>query len=310
MSPSGSDSNTGANAADAVKTLKGVLAKVTTAKPADSVNIVVAEGTFVNQSVVWTYFNGQPITFAPPAGATSKPIFDGEGTGLTWFTMGDSADSTVPTNMHFIGLTVTNYWLGLDLGRDKAPGNSHNEVRDMLFERVGAFYTHGLPNPKGYAALRLRQSSNNTITSNRFHGVKNSNAADSNGDGENEDLTGYIHAIYAAHNARGNVISNNEFNQVTGDAVRTRDGSDDNLIDGNRFIAAGKYSAYSDWIADTGDECPSRGNRFKDNKVGDGYFGPFKVGFVTHVYGPDDRCGDGDGGTSPARIIETGTVMQ
>ncbi|KAI1126457.1 pectin lyase fold/virulence factor [Nemania abortiva] len=307
MSPGGSDSNTGASATNPLKTLKGVLAKVTAAKPTDAVDIVVAEGTFLNQSVVWTYFNGEPITFAPPAGAATKPIFDGQGTGLTWFTMGDSADAAVPTNLHFVGLTVTNYWLGLDLGRDKAPGNSFNEVRNMLFERVGAFYTHGLPNAKGYAALRLRQSSNNTITGNRFHGVKNSDAADSDGDGELEDLTGYIHAIYAAHNARGNIISDNEFNQVTGDAVRTRDGSDDNLIEGNRFITAGKYSAYSDWIDDTGDECPSHNNRFKDNVVGDGYFGPFKAGYVTHTYGPDDRCSDG--GTLPARIIETGTTM-
>ncbi|KAI1424985.1 pectin lyase fold/virulence factor [Xylaria sp. FL1777] len=310
MSPSGSDNNSGASATNALKTLKGVLAKVTATKPADAVDIVVAEGTFASQSVTWTYFNGQPITFAPATGAATKPVFDGEGSGLTWFTMGDSADATVPTNLHFIGLAVTNYWLGLDLGRDKAPGNSFNSVRDMLFERVGALYTHGLPNPKGYAALRLRQSSNNTIAGNRFHGVKNSDAADSDGDGVKEDLTGYIHAIYAAHNARGNIITDNEFNQVTGDAVRTRDGSDDNLIEGNRFITAGKYSAYSDWIADTGDECPSRGNRFKDNTVADGYFGPFKTGFVTHVYGPDDRCSDGNGGLLPPRIVETGTVLQ
>lgn len=308
MSPSGSDSNTGASPIAALKTLKGVLANVTATNPADAVNIVVAEGTYVSQSVIWTYFNGKPITFAPPASAATKPVFDGEGTGLTWFTMGDSAVATRPTNLHFIGLAVTNYWLGLDLGRDKAPGNSHNEVRNMLFERVGAFYTHGLPDPKGFAALRLRQSSNNTIVGNRFHGVKNSNASDSDGDGVKDDLTGYIHAIYMAHNARSNVISDNEFNQVTGDAVRTRDGSDDNLMEGNRFIAAGKYSAYSDWIAETGDECPSHGNRFKDNTVGDGYFGPFKAGYVTHVYGPDDRCSDG--GTLPARIIETGTVIQ
>ncbi|KAI0467942.1 pectin lyase fold/virulence factor [Xylaria cf. heliscus] len=310
MSPTGSDRNTGASGADALKTLKGVLAKVTVTKPADAVDIVVGEGTFVGQSVTWTYFNGQPITFSPPVAAATKPVFDGEGAGLTWFTMGDSADASVPTNLHFIGLAVTNYWLGLDLGRDKAPGNSHNEVRDMLFERVGAFYTRGLPSPKGYAALRLRQSSNNTITGNRFHGVKNSNAADSDEEGEKEDLTGYIHAIYAAHSACGNVIADNEFNQVTGDAVRTRDGSDNNLIEGNRFIMAGKYSAYSDWIANTGDECPSRGNRFKNNAVGAGYFGPFKPGFVTHVYGPSDRCSDGNGGTFPVRIIETGTVIQ
>ncbi|KAI1153850.1 pectin lyase fold/virulence factor [Nemania diffusa] len=309
MSPSGSDSNTGASATTALQTLKGVLAKVTATKPTDAVNIVVAEGTYLSQSVIWTYFTGQPITFAPPAGAATKPVFDGVGTGLTWFTMGDSASASVPTNLHFASLTVTNYWLGLDLGRDKAPGNSFNSVRGMLFERVGAFYTRGLPNAKGYAALRLRQSSNNTIAGNRFHGVKNSAAADSDGDGVLEDLTGYIHAIYAAHDARSNVISDNEFSQVTGDAVRTRDGSDDNLIEGNTFVAAGKYSAYSDWIDDTGDECPSHGNRFKDNTVGDGYFGPFATGYVTHVYGPDDRCSDGSGGTLPARIIETGTVL-
>ncbi|CAJ2511209.1 Uu.00g068340.m01.CDS01 [Anthostomella pinea] len=305
MSPSGSDSNTGGSATKALMTLQGVLDRVKAAQPVDAVNIVVAEGTFLSQSVTWTYFNGEPITFAPPAGAKTKPVFDGEGAGLTWFTVGDSADAAVPTNLHFVGLAVTNYWLGLDLGRDKAAGNSHNEVRGMLFERVGAFYTHGLPSPKGYAALRLRQSSNNTITGNRFHGVKNSDAADSDSDGKDEDLTSYIHAVYAAHQSSGNVIADNEFNQVTGDAVRTRDGSDDNLIEGNRFVAAGKYSAYSDWIDDTGDECPSHGNRFLDNVVGDGYLGPFKAGFVTHVYGPDDRCSDGNGGALPPRIIES-----
>ncbi|KAJ3571931.1 hypothetical protein NPX13_g5218 [Xylaria arbuscula] len=237
-------------------------------------------------------------------GAKTKPIFDGESTGLTWFTMNDSPDADTPTNLHFIGLKVTNYWLGLDLGRNKAPGNSENEVRNMLFERVGASYTQNLPNAKGYAALRMQLSSNNNITGNRFHGVKNSGSADSDGDGVNEDLTGYIHAIYAAHNSSNNVISGNEFNQVTGDAVRTRDGSNNNLIEGNTFIAAGKYSPYSDWIADTGDECPSYGNRFVDNTVGDGYFGAFKDGYITHTYGPDDRCG-----TIPTRITEEGTIL-
>jgi hypothetical protein len=306
LSPSGSDSNTGATSATALKTLKGVLARVKADAPPDAVNIVVAEGTYVGQSVIWTYFNGQAITFAPPAGATTKPVFDGGGADLSWFTMEDSTDAAVPTNLHFIGLTVANYWLGLDLGRDKAAGNSGNEVRDMLFERIGGYYSSGPP--MGYAALRLRNSSGNTITGNSFHGVKNSDIADSDGDGVNEDLTGYIHAIYAAHNAHDNIISDNYFSQVSGDAVRTRNGSDNNLIEGNRFVAAGKYSAYSDWIAETGDECPSQNNRFKDNTVGDGYFGPFEDGYVTHAYGPDDRCSGT--GTPPVRIIETGTIME
>ncbi|KAI1110533.1 pectin lyase fold/virulence factor [Nemania sp. NC0429] len=316
LSPSGSDSNTGASATRALKTLGGVLARVKAAKPSDAVDVIVASGTFVGQSVVWTYFTGQPITFAAAADATTKPVFDGEGaSNLTWFTMGDSADVATPTNLRFVGLKVTNYWLGLDLGRDKAPGNSHNEVRNMLFERVGGLYAREQPstnpNPKGYAALRLRRSSNNTITGNRFHGVKNPGSGAGSG-ADAEDLTSYIHAIYLAHGARGNVVADNEFNQVTGDAVRTRDGSDDNLIQGNRFVVAGKYSAYSDWIDDAaGDkECPSRGNVFKDNVVGDGYFGPFKPGFVTHTYGPDDRCSDGVPLPLPPRIVETGTVMQ
>lgn len=304
LSPSGSDSNSGASAATALKTLKGVLTKVKAAAPTDAIDIVVAEGTYAGQSVIWTYFNGQPITFAPPVNATTKPVFDGGGADLTWFTMEDSADAAVPTNLHFIGLAVTNYWLGLDLGRDKAAGNSHNEVRDMLFERIGGAYTSGPP--MGYAALRLRNSSFNTIAGNRFHGVKNSGAADSDGDGVNEDLTSYIHAIYAAHNAHDNLIEDNEFNQVSGDAVRTRNGSDNNLIQGNHFIDAGKYSAYSDWIANTGDECASQGNLFKDNTVGDGYFGPFAQGFITHTYGPDDRCGT----LSAPRITESGTVLE
>ncbi|GAP83185.1 putative exported protein [Rosellinia necatrix] len=309
MSPGGSDSNTGASAASALKTLKGVLARVAAAKPADAVDVVVGEGTFLGQSVTWTYFNGRPITFAAAAGAKTKPVFDGEGTGLTWFTMADAAASTSAsasaspptTNLRFIGLTVTNYWLALDLGRDKAPGNGGNEVRGMLFERIGAFYTRGQPSAKGFAALRLRRSSNNTIAGNRFHGVKNAASP--------EDLTGYIHAVYAAHGSRGNVVADNDFSQVTGDAVRTRDGSDGNLVARNRFAAAGKYSAYSDWVADDGDECPSRGNRFQDNTVGDGYFGPFKPGFVTHTYGPDDRCVDGGAPPPPPRIVESGTVV-
>ncbi|KAI0515472.1 pectin lyase fold/virulence factor [Xylaria bambusicola] len=299
MSPSGSDKNTGTSATKALKSLLGVLDQVKADKPKDAVKIVVAEGTYLSQTVAWNYFNGKPITFSPPAGAKTKPVFDGEGTGLTWFTMYDSTDAAKPTNLHFIGLKVTNYWLGLDLGRNKEPGNSQNEVRSMLFERVGAFYTKGLPQPKGYAALRMQRSSNNIIADNRFHGVKNS--ANAGG----MDLTSYIHAIYAAHNSTDNVISDNEFNQVTGDAVRTRDGSNNNLIEGNLFVTAGKYSAYSDWIAETGDECPSYGNLFKDNTVGDGYFGAFKDGYITHTYGPDDRCG-----TIPARITENGTIVQ
>ncbi|KAI1814266.1 pectin lyase fold/virulence factor [Poronia punctata] len=293
MSPSGSDSNSGSSVSAALKTLKGVQARLVATKPTDAIDVVIAEGTYLSQSVIWTYFTGQPITFSPPASGSTKPVFDGQGEGLTWFTM---SDSSVVTNLRFVGLAVTNYWLALDLGRDKEQGNSGNVVRDMLFERIGAMYTHNLPDPKGYAALRMRRSRNNTVTGNRFHGVKNG-----------EEFTGYIHAIYLAHESTFNEISGNEFNQVTGDAVRTRDGSGDNLIRGNMFIKAGKYSAYSDWIDDEGEECPSRGNRFVDNTVGEGYFGGFEMGFVTHVYGPDGRCADQ--GDERERILESGTVL-
>ncbi|KAI0394898.1 pectin lyase fold/virulence factor [Xylariaceae sp. FL0594] len=309
MSPAGNDSASGTSASTALKTLKGVHAKVAASKPRDAINVVIAEGTYTGQSVSWSYFNGQAITFSPPSSSSSKPIFDGQGTGLTWFTV---YDSPTMTNLRFVNLTVTNYWLGLDLGKGGQGQNKNggNEVRGMLFERVGAFYTHNLPDPKGYAALRLRGSSNNTIVGNRFHGVKNPSSAPA--DSQNvTDFTGYIHAIYLAHGSRANLIRGNEFNQVTGDAVRTRDGSGENVIEGNRFVAAGKYSAYSDWIDDEeGDEeCPSWNNRFTDNVVGQGYFGPFKDGYVTHVYGPDDRCSPTPGSVPPPRIIESGTVM-
>jgi len=293
LAPDGDDTAAGTSATTALQTLATAQKRLQAQPPPPqtTVEIVVAPGTYVGQSVRWTYRNaGAPLRIIAAPGAATMPHFDGRGGG-TWFTLRGGGNQS--TQLQFVGLEVSDYWMAMDLGSSNAAadGNAGNEIRGMRFTRIGGIHGQGSP-AYSYAAIRLQNSRDNLIVGNQFSAIENS-----------KETSGYLHALYLARHSTGNVVKDNSFTDVNGDVVRTRDASDATEVRGNRFVRAGKYAAFSDWFSVDQGECPSQGGRFLDNTVGAGYYGAIPA---TATTGADDACG----ALATPRIVESGTVHE
>ncbi|MFC3657888.1 right-handed parallel beta-helix repeat-containing protein [Xanthomonas hyacinthi] len=290
LAPDGDDAAAGTSAATALQTLAAAQQRLQAQAPTTEVEIVVAAGTYLGQSVRWTFRNGAPLRIAAAAGAATMPHFDGRGGG-TWFTLRGGGNQR--TQLQVVGLEVSDYWMAMDLGSSNAAadGNAGNAIRGMRFSRIGGIHGQGDP-AYSYAAIRLQNSRDNAIADNQFSAIENST-----------ETSGYIHALYLARHSSGNTVEGNSFTDVNGDAVRTRDASDDTELRGNHFVRAGKYAAFSDWFDPEQGECPSQGGRFIDNTVGAGYYGAIPA---TATTGADDACG----ALATPRIVESGTMRE
>ncbi|MBB5768872.1 NosD domain-containing protein [Xanthomonas euroxanthea] len=288
LAPDGNDAAAGTSAATALRSLAAAQQRLLEQRPGGAVDVVIAAGTYLRQSVQWTFTNGAPIRFIAAPDAAAPPWFDGRG-GATWFTLKGGGDAA--TRLTFAGLKVSNYWMAMDLGSSKrsADGNSGNVIRNMTFERIGGIHGSSSEAAYSFAAIRLQNSRDNRIERNRFVSIENDTRT-----------SGFVHAIYLARHSSGNRIEGNTFTEVNGDAVRTRDASDNTYVATNRFVRAGKYAAFSDWIKPDG-ECPSQGGQFVDNTVGAGYYGAIAA---TRTSGADDACG----ALKQPRIQECGTL--
>lgn len=288
LAPDGNDAAAGTSATTALRSLAAAQQRLLEQRPSGAVDVVIAAGTYLRQSVQWTFTNGAAIRFIAAPDAAAPPWFDGRG-GATWFTLKGGGNAA--TRLTFAGLKVSNYWMAMDLGSSKrsADGNSGNSIRNMTFERIGGIHGSSSEAAYSFAAIRLQNSRDNRIEHNRFVSIENDTRT-----------SGFVHAIYLAHHSSGNRIEGNTFTDVNGDAVRTRDASDNTYVATNHFVKTGKYAAFSDWIKPDG-ECPSQGGQFVDNTVGAGYYGAIAA---TRTSGDDDTCG----ALKQPRIDERGTI--
>lgn len=300
LSPTGSDAidNPGTSAASPLATLARALAVVKAAKPTGHVFIWLAPGTYSGQQVTWNYVGAASTTVAAIEGATSMPLFDGGGALGTFFLI--KGWKTRFSNFRFRNFEITNYWMALDFGssNEASDGNGGNEITGMRFTRIGEIYGTNASPTYSYACVRMQHSHNNFISGNTWTDIQNTVV-----------YSGYIHALYLAHDTSCNMIRNNVFIRVNGDAVRMRNASNFNTAVGNTFINAGKYAAFSDWFDDEAgaNECPGQGHVFANNSVGAQFaFDPPKTYWLADAYSyfQDDFCG------TPVytRIIETGTI--
>ncbi|MEV6814163.1 right-handed parallel beta-helix repeat-containing protein [Micromonospora sp. NPDC051296] len=109
----------------------------------------------------------------------------------------------------------------------------------------------------GYAAVHVKNSSGIVIRKNVFANLRNG---------------GMMHGVYLVKTS-GSSITGNKFSSITGDPVRIRDGSKNNVVSGNTFTKTGQYAMFSEWgRLDKSEACGS-GNIFKNNKYGAGYSG-------------------------------------
>ncbi len=266
LSPSGSDSRDGLTRARAVKSLARVQALLRANPPRCNVEVEIAPGVYRNQRVVWeTTYPNYRITFRA-ADRTKRPVFDGctaggSCSGGTFFSLRSSTGKA--TNLHFWYLHVRNYQTAINLQGDRnreSGSNGHNRIYGNYFERIGNIYNSSVA--PSTACVRLVNSDDNEIANNHFVNVVNTRSG------------GLIHGIYAAHRSDRNTIKNNRFLRSSGDPIRLRDFSNNNVITGNTLIRVGVAAGYTDWYCDSDTrndctkstpECPSWNNQFRDN---------------------------------------------
>lgn len=267
MNPDGNDDNDGLSSSSPILTLEEVQAILIDINPDSNIEIHIEPGNYYDQQVVWQYTNGHNITFTSSDFGTERPVFDGRGNKL-WFNLKVRGQYT---NLHFRYLQIQNYHDGIYLYGNRndieSGWNGNNSFYGIYFKNIGSKYSN-YPDQMAYAAIYMPNSQENSITNCHFVNIEN----------KTEDQFSYIHAIYILHYASNNSILRNRFKTVSGDPVRTRDESNYNVINENRFINTGKYGYYSDFYCFQGctkesGECPSIGNQFKYNECNQNYYG-------------------------------------
>ena len=283
MSPTGNDAWSGLSEVEAVGTLARVHAVLKALAPVDVVEVHIATGLYLGQTVQWTFCNGRPITFTPLNFGNQRPVFDGQGADI-WF--GLSASAGADTNLRFRYLKVQNYNNAITFkGNRNDPNgwNGGNELYGMYFYRIGGRYSR---DGSSTSAVGFQNSRNNRVVNSHFINVENFDAS-----------AGAIHALYVAHYSSGNIIERNRFADINGDPVKTRDASNDNRVVSNEFYRTGRDAFYLDAFCEASrpdctkrsPECPSVGNEFRYNNLHGGYYGgvaTFKFGGSSAACGP------------------------
>jgi len=267
VAPDGDDTRDGLSEATAVLSLGRVHELLEALRPERDVEVRIAPGTYHGQTVSWRYHHPErEIRFMPLGDERDRPVFDGclaDGScpGGTWLRL--RVSSGARTNLHFRYLRVQRYQTAISLDgnrNDPAASNGGNTIFGCYFDRIGNVFAPSLD--PSTAAVRLVNSDDNRIENNHFVDVVNTRSG------------GLIHALYVAHLSDRNTIARNRFLRSTGDPVRLRDYSNDNVITDNRFIRVGTHAGYTDWYCDHDartdctkptPECPSWNNQFRDN---------------------------------------------
>lgn len=287
MSSTGSDANNGSSANTPVKTLARAEQRLQELAPRTDVEIRIRQGVYVAAPYTWrTYVPGRSISFMPAdfqvgesqEDIAGRPIFRGDGSDGQWLTVRlPPGNAGGATNLKFYYLHVEQYQGGLEIRGGlttdsrgiRVPydaGANNNVIYGNYFTKIGSLHGTAM----GFGAVVLQNSSDNLIRNNHFFRVENAVPERS-----------YVHGTYVVHHSSRNTITNNRFEHVSGDPVRLRNDSNDNVVDQNTFDDTGAYATFSDWFCDAvcltnnppgqPKECASHGNWFTRNDIGSGY---------------------------------------
>lgn len=229
----------------------------------DDITIVVLPGRYLGQQAKTSGAGkGHHLTITT-RGRNRRAVFDGAGEAETWLTIAGRVGE--PANLTIAALDIANYATAITMnGSRDALDNvvSHVVIKENTFEKTGQV-SAGRKAPST-AVLRLVNGDDNQIIGNRFLHFRNA-----------EKCT-LLHAIYIAHNSTGNLIKDNYFEDGCGDAIRFRDASSNNRVEGNKFVDAWEAAPITDWYCDSSSrsdctkltpECPSLNNRLAGNEM-------------------------------------------
>lgn len=124
----------------------------------------------------------------------------------------------------------------------------------------------------GAGGLMMRGVSGSTIEDCSFEGLENGLVPGAANHGKAGPRL--IHAVYLNNQSSGNQIRNNRFKDVSGDPVRVSNGSNDNVVRGNRTDNAGSKALVSAWhnVADpNAPQQASTGTQIGGNHLGSLY---------------------------------------
>lgn len=298
----GDDGNDGQTPATAVRTLDRVQELLRAIPDNDEhrrIAVRFRSGTYRGLGVKWTYWRpGTDIVFEPEdRNARGYPvILDGRGgtsPGFFTLSLGRSKPDmdTVPTNLHFRRLRITNYCEGISFGDWQAKVTvSDNSITESQFDHIGSKFDpvkvtvngQSLPQGKCVAAVRVQHADRTVISRNSFRDIENLPAART---AAKRYGPAHLHAIYISSESRQTLVEANRFERYNGPPVRIRDRSDGTRVLGNHFLeplqkpgaAGAPMAAVSQWycndavgacvdLANSGQaECPSTGIEIRDN---------------------------------------------
>ena len=235
--------------------------------------VLLRGGTYYPSSPIhWTYSPpGGHITFGTEPG-TGEVIIDGsrqESSGAEALAVmkSDVGEASIETMAADYGMTLTSnnssvvvegYTFqyhrsgGIRIAGQPGDRTSNIVIRNNTFQYIGDKYKAGTGT--GYGGVHVTNSSGTRVEGNRFYYLVN------------VDSPGAIHGVYLANYSNSSVIQKNRFGYISGDPIRTRHNSKNNIVDSNMFWQTGSYAIFSDWRFD-GEDCGS-GNVFRNNQVG------------------------------------------
>ncbi|GIF77924.1 right-handed parallel beta-helix repeat-containing protein [Asanoa siamensis] len=146
-------------------------------------------------------------------------------------------------------------------GGIRAMGTSGNRISGLIvknstFQRLGGYWQGGPGN--GYGGIHATYADRIWVENNLFSNLRNSESPAS------------MHGVYLANYTYNTTIYNNRFEQISGDAVRTRNRGDNTTVDLNKFWKVGAYAVFSDWRFNS-EGCSTDG-LFDRNQVGNTTF--------------------------------------
>ena len=304
VDPNGSDKGDG-SAQRPLATLMGVHARLVALYPSPNaldrnVEVRIAPGTYPAEEVRWELpSSGHSISFMPSGfkvgmsfdhvkALGGRPIFDGRKACLAHaagqdckFFLVDQPKNSGPSRLRFYYLDVRNYaTTGIGLHNS---GDGRNLIFGCRFADIGTYPAAFHKLLHGMAAVGLSDSDDNVVQNNHFVSIRNQTTE-----------VRFLHAVYMNVTSDKNRIVNNFTFRVSGDPIKVRQFSNDNVVTGNTLRCSGGKSFFLDYPEDfpassnRQDECDSWENHFTGNTLDCGYGGG---GLLTTYAEPGRTCG-------------------
>jgi hypothetical protein len=261
VAPNGNDSNAGTLAAP-LASLNGANAKLPTTLTKDY-RIIVRGGVYHQHWAVWTKSSpSHRIHIEAALGET--PIFDGRAAGASLTVMPVGLHLLTPdtiANITVKGLTIQNYGQMGIMFRGECNRVFDNEIKDIgnlaadckqvplpapnqsqlgwVFKRPECVEWAGDGcRCEGYGAIDMPGASRSVVKHNDIIGSINGSQYGSK--------AGLMHPIYVAYSSQLNLLEDNYIRGASGNPVKFRDGSSNNIVKNNYLERAGNGNFFVD----------------------------------------------------------------